>query len=61
MAMALLEILVSSVVGGLLRLKGTLVGLTGALLAVEAGLGAISTSWAARWQVGIELITTLDS
>jgi hypothetical protein len=33
----------------------------GASLAVEAGLRAISTSWMARWQGGVELITTLDS
>lgn len=33
----------------------------GALLAVEAGLGAISTRWATRWQGGVELITTLGS
>jgi hypothetical protein len=32
----------------------------GALLAVEEGLGAISTSWATRWQGGVELIMTLD-
>jgi hypothetical protein len=61
MAVVWLEIPISGVVGALFierRLGGADAG---ALLAVEAGLGAISTSWVARWQGGLELITALDS
>jgi len=57
--MALLEIPISSVFLVAERCFGG--ADAGALLAVEAGLGAISRSRATRWQGRGELITTLDS
>jgi len=57
--MALLEIPISSVFLVAERCFGG--ADAGALLAVEAGLGAISRSRATRWQGRVELITTLDS
>jgi hypothetical protein len=54
-----LEMPISGVVGGPLRLKGSLAGLVRVLC--WQWKRAISTSWRVRWQGGVELMTTFDS